>query len=137
MGTKRFHVPKPVIAAVAAVSAIAATGLAVQQTAMAGTNGQRIRLCTSDTTLGLNKVDIKGNNQDGRYTEQTVDVDLNNLDNFGCVQGGDWWWMGAVNLTWHYSFITTQHPYASYVTTCAVPDYWSASWENYACNDDE
>ena len=44
MGTNRFRVRKPVITAVVAASAIAATGLAVQQTAMASTNGQHIQL---------------------------------------------------------------------------------------------
>jgi hypothetical protein len=127
MGTNRFRVRKPVITAVVAASAIAATGLAVQQTAMASTNGQHIQLCTVDMSRGLYKVDIKGNNQNGEYVEATRDVGVNDLSSGGCTGPDGWWWKGKVNITWQYV------SHASVTTTCDVPEYWT--WDAYPCSD--
>jgi hypothetical protein len=97
MPVRKLRVRKPVIAAIVATGAIASTGLAVQQTAMAGTNGQHITFCTDHDAKS---VEVSGRNQDGAATIVPFDLVANRQPN-GCVPyDPNYWWKGWVHLTW-------------------------------------
>jgi hypothetical protein len=101
MPARQLRVRKPVIALTAALATAAAlaTGLTVQQTAVAGTNGTQLRLCTHYNAY---QVDVKGLNQDGTATKTSVGLADHDSDGDGCVYASDYWWKGTVHLTWHY-----------------------------------
>jgi hypothetical protein len=87
---------KTIIAA-GAVVAFAATGFAVQQTAMAGTNGQQIEFC--DRKVNAISATATGLNYQNHMTTETVDLS-NTPQNGECVTLPNRWWKGDVNITW-------------------------------------
>ncbi|HEY6797508.1 MAG TPA: hypothetical protein VI248_22775, partial [Kineosporiaceae bacterium] len=65
MPVRRFRIRKSVIAAIAATGAVAAIGLAVQQTAMAGTSGEVVNApgvqASTSQLRGVNWADTRDN----------------------------------------------------------------------------
>ncbi|HEY6795940.1 MAG TPA: hypothetical protein VI248_14785 [Kineosporiaceae bacterium] len=97
MSLKSLPAGKSVIAALAAAGAIAATGLAVQQNAVAATNGQSIEFCTN---ADARWVKASGKNPDGVDIALTVNM-MANRDSRGCVPyDPNVRWKGQVHLTW-------------------------------------
>lgn len=92
-----------------AVTAMAATGLAFPQTALAGSSGQRIQFCSSAgkpgyATAGGN--DHNGNHQNGESWQ---------FGSNGCVTDTRRWWQGQVRINWLWSDLTSRTTY------CQVP----------------
>jgi hypothetical protein len=113
MPVKRLQARKPVIAAIIATGTIASTGLAVQQTAMAGTNGQHITFCTN---YDAQSVEARGRNQDGAVEILMFDLRANRGQNGCAPYDPNVWWKGLVHLTWHTDYDMPME------TDCFVPE---------------
>ena len=98
-------------ASVAVVGAIAFTGLAVEQTASAGTNGQQINFCTDKNAVSVKMVGI---NDRGDRVEQSTGLDPK--DGSGCHQLPNFWWKGPVAIHWEYTADTSGD------NVCFVPE---------------
>lgn len=104
------RVPKRPLAFSAAAAAVLAgafafSGIVTGPNASAASNGQNLRLCTTDS---LNTVYVEGSNQDGVTTQ--VEASLDELKADGKLDNGDDcylmpdnWWKGNVTIDWIYS----------------------------------
>jgi hypothetical protein len=122
MWVKRFGILKSAVAIVAAASAITATGFAVHQTAMAGTNGQQITVCWDDDVW---TVDVSGPNQDGELVEHLEYYVRDNPHGNQCYPVYDHWWAGDVHIIW------TLADYSRKETVCSVPQQQEGSEFTY------
>jgi len=127
MAARQVRARKSVIAltAVFVTAGAIASGIAVQQTAAAATNGAQLHLCTQYNAYA---VQVEGTNQDGVVTKTLVGLD--NRDGSGCVYAPGYWWKGTVHLTWQY---VGQPENTLSRNDCTIPDNL---WDDYfACAD--
>jgi hypothetical protein len=92
---------------IAIVMSFVAAGVALgaPSAALAGNNGQQIRLCTSYPRLAYGKAFITGNNQSGKWTVSPyVQLGDSSGGNYaspgGCTEFWGWWWIGDVTIYW-------------------------------------
>ena len=83
----------------------AGVALGAPSAALAGNNGQQIRLCTSYPRLAYGKAFITGNNQSGKWTiSPYVQLGDSSGGNYaspgGCTEFWGWWWIGDVTIYW-------------------------------------
>ena len=88
------------------VALLAGLAIGAPSPALAGSNGQQIRLCTSYPQLSYGKAIITGYNQSGRWTVSPY-VQLGDTSGGtyaapgGCTEFYGWWWIGDVTIYWY------------------------------------
>jgi hypothetical protein len=128
MSAKKSRLRKSIIAAIAIGGAISATGFAVQQTAMAGTNGQQITFCSS---YEAKSTEVSGLNQDGDPVTIAFDISYGRPAANGCYPSPENWWKGLIKIKWNFEG-------GKYSTTyCYVPLIVPSDdpWYFVKCND--
>ena len=120
------------VTAIAIAGAVTFTGLAVTQTASAGTNGQQIALCTSQTY----QAKLSGPNQDGQASEVDWLGQLLSRDENGCFQLTGYWWKGNVTIRWSQTITNSDgtHTNVKVESVCSVPT--SADSDFFPCSDE-
>jgi len=118
-----------------ALTAAASTMALFSESAEAGSNGQQINFCTYSadhltSDVRNSRVEATGTNQDGARHSINVPFNATSWGNaYGCDENSTDWWVGPVDLVWHYTDGSTKK------TTCDVPKEYPV--DRFQCFDDE
>ena len=92
---------------ITAVAVAVVVALGAPSAAMAGNNGQQVRLCTADQNLAYGWAVVTGFNQNAQgaispWTRLPLDVSGGNYASPGaCVELLGWWWIGDIRINWY------------------------------------
>jgi hypothetical protein len=108
---KQISRKKLKVVSLVSVPLLAGLGVVIANPASAGTNGQEIQICQTESNYRT--VTISGPNQDDQITQK----DLSNLE-LGCQKVDGFFWKGDVTIVWADGL--AGDPTAQ--TTCNVPE---------------